>query len=62
MNDEFNDSLEIIINDNVDNVFKARILLGINVTEEEKEILRKEIISENKILLGLGDALVQRRG
>lgn len=52
---------EDAINEVVDNVFKARSLLSIDVSEDEKESVRKEILSENKVLLGLGAAIVQRQ-
>src|SRR5438105_1652064 len=49
------------INEVVENVFRARTLLGIDITEEEKDSIRKVILSENKVLLGLGAAIVQRQ-
>jgi hypothetical protein len=49
------------INEVVENVFQARTLLGIDISEEEKESIRKVILSENKVLLGLGAAIVQRQ-
>jgi Z1 domain-containing protein/type III restriction/modification enzyme restriction subunit len=59
-NDEEVKLSEDTINKVIENVFKASTLLKINVTEEEKETVRKEILSENKVLLGLGAAIVQR--
>ena len=52
---------EDAINTTVENTFKARTILGIDITEEEKESVRKEILSNNKILLGLGAVLVQKK-
>lgn len=47
------------INAQVENVFQARTLLKIEISEHEKEeAVRKEILSENKVLLGLGAAIV----
>ena len=51
---------ENVINETIENAFKARTILGLNITEEEKGAIRKQILSENKILLGLGIALVSR--
>ena len=51
---------EDAINIVVGNVFQARSLLNINISENDKETVRKEILSENKVLLGLGAAIVQR--
>lgn len=52
---------EDAINTVIGNTFKARYILGLNVTETEKESVRKEILSNNKILLGLGAVLVQKK-
>jgi hypothetical protein len=52
---------EDAINTIVENTFKARTLLGLDISEEEKESVRKEILSNNKILLGLGAVLVQKK-
>jgi hypothetical protein len=52
---------EDAINTTVENAFKARSILGLDVSESEKEAVRKEILSNNKILLGLGAVLVQKR-
>ena len=52
---------EDVINSIVENTYKARSILGLNITEIEKESVRKEILSNNKILLGLGAVLVQKK-
>lgn len=52
---------EDAINTTVENTFKARSILGLDINEDEKESIRKEILSNNKILLGLGAVLVQRK-
>lgn len=52
---------EDAINTIVENTFKARSILGLDISEEEKESVRKEILSNNKILLGLGAVLVQKK-
>ena len=52
---------EDTINTTVENTFKARLILGLDISENEKESVRKEILSNNKILLGLGAVLVQKR-
>jgi len=52
---------EDAINTTVENTFKARLILGLDISEAEKESVRKEILSNNKILLGLGAVLVQKR-
>lgn len=53
---------EDVINTIIENTYKARSILGgLDITEDEKESVRKEILSNNKILLGLGAVLVQRK-
>jgi hypothetical protein len=52
---------EDAINTIVENTFKARSILNLDISEDEKESVRKEILSNNKILLGLGAVLVQRK-
>lgn len=52
---------EDVINSTVENTFKARSILGLDISEEEKESVRKEVLSNNKILLGLGAVLVQKK-
>jgi len=52
---------EDAINTTVENTFKARSILGLDINEDEKESIRKEILSNNKILLGLGAVLVQKK-
>lgn len=52
---------EDIINTTVENLFKARSILNIGIDETEKEAVRKEILANNKILLGLGTALVRKQ-
>lgn len=52
---------EDVINTIIENTFKARTILGLDISEIEKESIRKEILSNNQILLGLGTALVQKR-
>ncbi len=52
---------EDAINTIVENTFKARSILGLVISDTEKESVRKEILSNNKILLGLGAVLVQKK-
>lgn len=52
---------EDTINGIVENMFKARSIVGLDISLAEKESVRKEILSNNKILLGLGAALIQRK-
>jgi hypothetical protein len=52
---------EDAINTIVENTYKARSILGLEISETEKESVRKEILSNNKILLGLGAVLVQKK-
>ena len=52
---------EDVINTTVENAYKARTIFGLEISEEEKEAVRKEILSNNKILLGLGAFLVQKK-
>jgi len=52
---------ENAINTIVENLYKAQSIIGLEISEAEKESVRKEILSNNKILLGLGAALVQRK-
>ncbi len=52
---------EDAINIAVENTFKARYILGLDISEADKESVRKEFLSNNKILLGLGAVLVQKR-
>lgn len=52
---------EDTINDIVENLFKARSIVNIDIDEAGKEAVRKEILANNKILLGLGTALVRKQ-
>ena len=52
---------EDTINDIVENLFKARSIVNIDIDEAGKESVRKEILANNKILLGLGTALVRKQ-
>jgi len=52
---------EDAINSVIEDVYAARTVLKIEISSEEKEKVRKEILSENKVFLGLGAAIVQRQ-
>ncbi len=51
---------DTMIDDQVDKTFAAKDVLGLEISEEEKKIVRNELLADNKIRLEPGIAIVPR--